>query len=104
MKTLVVTSVLMFASAILSAQSIVPCEIVVPLLDSNHNVVAASAPDGHSYPVFQASSVSLSSRTQAATVVGNSIADSNFTPPTVTLARFTFAASWICSCLEWEAC
>lgn len=54
MRTRIATSVLLFASAIASAQSIVPCEIVVPVLDSNHNVVAASAPDGHSYPVFQA--------------------------------------------------
>jgi len=53
MKTRIATSVLMFASAIASAQSIVHCEIVVPVLDSNHNVVIASAPDGHSYPVFQ---------------------------------------------------
>jgi hypothetical protein len=53
MKTRIATAVLMFASAIASAQSIVPCEIVVPVLDSNHNVVAASAPDGHTYPVFQ---------------------------------------------------
>jgi hypothetical protein len=53
MKTRIATSVLMFASAIASAQSIVPCEIVVPVLDSNHNVVIASAPDGHSYLVFQ---------------------------------------------------
>jgi hypothetical protein len=53
MKTWIATSTLMFASAIAFAQSIVPCEIVVPLLDSNGKVVAASAPDGHSYPVFQ---------------------------------------------------
>jgi hypothetical protein len=53
MKTRIAISVLMFASAIASAQSIVPCEIVVPVLDSKRNVVTASAPDGHSYPVFQ---------------------------------------------------
>ncbi len=46
--------VLIFVSAITSAQPIVPCEIVVPVLDANHNVVTAIAPDGHSYPVFQA--------------------------------------------------
>jgi len=44
---------LVFVSAIAPAQPIVPCEIVVPVLDSNHRVVTAPAPDGHSYPVFQ---------------------------------------------------
>ena len=53
MKIQIATSVLMFASAIASAKSIVPCEIVVPLLDANRNVVVASTPDGHLYPVFQ---------------------------------------------------
>ncbi|HEY6972360.1 MAG TPA: helix-hairpin-helix domain-containing protein [Candidatus Angelobacter sp.] len=54
MKTRIATSAFMLASAIaLSAQSIVRCEIVVPVLDLSHRVVTASAPDGHSYPVFQ---------------------------------------------------
>ncbi len=53
MNTRIATSALLFASAFASARSIVPCEIVVPVLDANHNVVTAAAPDGHSYPVFQ---------------------------------------------------
>jgi Helix-hairpin-helix motif len=53
MKIQVAAVVLLLVSAIAPARSIVPCEIVVPVLDSNHKVVTASAPDGHSYPVFQ---------------------------------------------------
>ena len=53
MTTRIAISALLFATAFACAQSIVPCEIVVPLLDSNRNVVTASAPDGHRYPVFQ---------------------------------------------------
>ncbi len=44
---------LLFINAAVSAQQIVPCEIVVPILDANHKVVTAAAPDGHLYPVFQ---------------------------------------------------
>jgi len=44
---------LLFATAVAPAQPVVPCESVVPVLDSNHRVVTAPAPDGHSYPVFQ---------------------------------------------------
>jgi Helix-hairpin-helix motif len=54
MKTRMMSVVLLFATAIASAQPKVPCEIVVPLLDSSHKVVTAPTPDGHSYPVFQA--------------------------------------------------
>lgn len=53
MKAWIATSLLIFATAIASAQSIVRCEIVVPVLDAKHNVTTASAPDGHSYPVFR---------------------------------------------------
>jgi len=44
---------LLLVCAFAPTQPIVPCEIVVPVADSNHKVVTASAPDGHSYPVFQ---------------------------------------------------
>jgi len=37
----------------LSAKSIVPCEIVVPAVDSGRQPLTAAAPDGHSYPVLQ---------------------------------------------------
>lgn len=42
-----------------------------------------------SSPVRAASSMSLSARNQAATGVGNNIADTNFTPPTVTFNTLT---------------
>jgi len=44
---------LLFINPAVSAQQIVPCEIVVPILDANHKVLTAGAPDGHSYPIFQ---------------------------------------------------
>ncbi len=44
---------LLFAASA-AAQQIVPCEIVVPVLDANRQLLMASAPDGKSYPVFQA--------------------------------------------------
>jgi hypothetical protein len=44
---------LLFATAA-AAQQPVPCEVVAPMLDANHQVLTAPAPDGKSYPVFQA--------------------------------------------------
>ncbi len=35
------------------AQQKAPCEILVPVLDAAHKVQIATAPDGHSYPVFR---------------------------------------------------
>jgi hypothetical protein len=35
-----------------SAQPVIPCEIVVPTFDANHQVRFATAPDGHIYPIF----------------------------------------------------
>jgi hypothetical protein len=39
------------------AQPTTPCEIVVPILDAQQKVLTATAPDGHSYPVFRAAPV-----------------------------------------------
>ena len=45
---------LLLASAVALAQQTVPCEILIPVLDAKHQPLTASAPDGKSYPVFQA--------------------------------------------------
>jgi hypothetical protein len=45
---------LLLVTTVASAQSIVPCDIVVPVLDANHQALTVQAPDGHPYPVFQA--------------------------------------------------
>jgi hypothetical protein len=47
---------LLMVTTAAAARSVVPCDIVVPVLDANRHTVTASAPDGHSYPVFQAAS------------------------------------------------
>lgn len=54
MKILSAISVLLFVTGATAAQQIVPCEIVVPVLDANHQVLTATVPNGNSYPVFQA--------------------------------------------------
>jgi hypothetical protein len=44
---------LLLLTAVASGQTIVPCEIVIPVLDASHQALTAAAPDGHAYPVFQ---------------------------------------------------
>jgi helix-hairpin-helix protein len=53
MKILSAISLLLCATGAISAQQTVPCEIIVPALDANKQVLTATAPDGHSYPVFR---------------------------------------------------
>ncbi len=53
MTTRIAGLALFLISAAVFAQQTVPCEIVYPALDADHNVLTAAAPDGHSYPVFQ---------------------------------------------------
>ena len=54
MKTLSAISLLLFVIGAATAQQTVPCEIIVPVLDANQQLLTATAPNGNSYPVFQA--------------------------------------------------
>ncbi len=54
MKILSVISTLLFVTGVTAAEQIVPCEIIVPVLNANYQVLTATAPNGNSYPVFQA--------------------------------------------------
>jgi len=58
MKHGIAASVLLFVPLVAFAQSIVPCEIVVPALAADQKAVTAIASDGHSYPVFRAAPAS----------------------------------------------
>jgi hypothetical protein len=53
MKYGIAVSTLLLAASLSSAQSIVRCEIVVPVLDSDRQPLTVAAPNGHSYPIFQ---------------------------------------------------
>src|ERR1039458_2056387 len=53
MKILSAISLLLCATGASSAQQTVPCEIIVPVLDANKQVLTATVPDGQSYPVFR---------------------------------------------------
>ena len=53
MRSPIGASILLLAASLSSAQSIVPCEIVVPVFDSHQQLLTATAPDGHPYPVFK---------------------------------------------------
>jgi hypothetical protein len=60
MKTRFVASVLLFAGRAGAApqHATVPCEVLTPVLDAQHTVATAPAPDGKSYPVFRAAPAS----------------------------------------------
>jgi hypothetical protein len=60
MKTRFVASVLLFAGRAGAApqHATVPCEVLTPVLNAQHTVATAPAPDGKSYPVFRAAPAS----------------------------------------------